>query len=437
MDYAEAVAYLSRRERLGIKFGLENIGKLVEDLGHPEQAYRSILIAGTNGKGSTAALLESILRAGGYRTGRYTSPHLIRLEERIMAEGVLISPEELASVVDAVAGSTSRLRRKGQLLTEPTFFEVTTACAFEFFRRKKLEVAILEVGMGGRWDATNVAPACLTVITKIAMDHERFLGSTLEAIAAEKAATIKSGQPVVTGFIETGPLEVIRAEAARQGSPLFETQREIRVQAEQAQEKQRVRLETPRGIYEEIVCPLVGSYQLENLAVAVRAAEVAEQVGLSISSGAVVSGVAGVAWEGRCERVAGEPQLLIDCAHNALGAGALADYLEAQPHRERVLLFGVMDDKNPDQMLELLLPHFQHIVATRPPNRRAVDPETLVALATARGLLGEAEALPERALLRARRLAGTAGEVVVAGSTFVAGEIKRLLEKEREGEKSD
>jgi dihydrofolate synthase/folylpolyglutamate synthase len=135
--------------------------------------------------------------------------------------------------------------------------------------------------------------------------------------------------------------------------------------------------------------------------------------------------------------VAGEPQLLIDCAHNALGAGALADYLEAQPHRERVLLFGVMDDKNPDQMLELLLPHFQHIVATRPPNRRAVDPETLVALATARGLLGEAEALPERALLRARRLAGTAGEVVVAGSAFLAGEIKRLLEKEREGEKSD
>ncbi len=391
MNYAEAVAYLSRRERLGIKFGLENISRLSEDLGHPENAYRSILIAGTNGKGSTAAFLESILRSAGYRTGLYTSPHLIRLEERMMADGSLISPAELASVVDAVAGSTSRLRKDGALLTEPTFFETTTACAFEFFRRKNVEVSVVEVGMGGRWDATNIAPASLAVITKIAKDHEQFLGASLEAIAAEKAAIIKSGQPVVAGFIEPAALAVIRAEATRQRSPICETKKEVRIQAKQAQDKQRVHLETPRTTYEEIVCPLVGAYQLENLAVAVRAAEVAEQVGFTVSAESVVSGVASVNWEGRCERVAGEPELLIDSAHNPLGAGALADYLQGQTQRNRVLLFGVMDDKKVDQMLDLLCPHFEDMVATCPRTPRARDPATLVALAKGRRLVGGAE----------------------------------------------
>jgi dihydrofolate synthase/folylpolyglutamate synthase len=430
MNHAEAAAYLLSRERLGIKFGLENIGGLVEALGHPERSYASGLIAGTNGKGSTAALLESILRAAGYRTGRYTSPHLIRLEERMMVSGELITPNELAAVVEVVKHHAERLRKEEILLTEPTFFEIVTACAFEFFRRRDVDVAVLEVGMGGRWDATNVAPASLAVITEIGMDHERYLGSTLTEIASEKAAIIKDGQPVVTGFLSAEPLEVVRAEAARRGSPLFETEKEVRIEAEPAEKGQYVRLETPQALYESIHLPLEGAFQAENLAVAVRASEVASLVGIEIPQEAVLSGVPNTVWEARIERVEGRPGLLIDSAHNALGTAALGSHLADHHHGGRVLLFALMDDKAPSEVLAPLQRHFLAMVATRPPNRRARNPSDLVRVAEALGLQAEAVEPVEQALTRACELAGAEGEVVVAGSTYLAGEVKRLLEED-------
>jgi dihydrofolate synthase/folylpolyglutamate synthase len=432
MNYESAVAYLTGHERLGIKFGLENIGRLVEALGHPEKSYRSILVAGTNGKGSTVALLEAILRAAGYRTGRYTSPHLVRLDERIMAEGKLILPDELCAVVEKVRTVTVRLRREQKLLTEPTFFELTTACAFEFFREKAIEIAVLEVGMGGRWDATNVAPADLTAVTNIGLDHERFLGTTLEAIAAEKAATIKSGRPVVTAIAEEGPLAVVRSEAARRGSPMFEVGREVRARAKEVEGGQWVRLETPQAIYPEVFLPLFGAHQVENLALAVRIAELASHMGFEITKDAVSSGVASTAWEGRLEKIEGCPSLLIDAAHNPMGAAALARYLDGHPHPNRVLVYGVMKDKKSSAMLELLLPHVQHMVVTRPPSPRAQDPETVARGAARQGVSAKAVDSPERALASARRLAGKTGEVIVSGSIFLAGDVKRLLLLEKE-----
>jgi dihydrofolate synthase/folylpolyglutamate synthase len=429
MNHAEAIAYLLSRERLGIKFGLENIGGLVEALGHPERSYSTVLIAGTNGKGSTAALFESILRAAGFRSGRYTSPHLIRLEERMMASGELITPDELAAVVEVVKRHTERLRGEEILLTEPTFFEIVTACAFEFFRRRDVEVAALEVGMGGRWDATNVAPASLTVITEIGMDHERYLGSTLTEIASEKAATIKDGQPVVAGFLDPVPLEVVRAEATRRGSPLFETEKEVRIETQLAEKGQQVRLETPRSVYESVHLPLEGVFQAENLAVAVRASEVASLVGIDVPHEAVLTGVPAVSWEARIERVEGRPGLLIDSAHNALGTAALGRYLAGRRKVGRILLFALMDDKDPDGVLAPLLPFVSAMVATRPPNRRARSAADLARAANAQGLQAEAVEVVEEALARARKLAGDEGEVVVAGSTYLAGEVKRLLQE--------
>ena len=417
-------------ERLGIKFGLENIEGLAEELGRPERCYHSILVAGTNGKGSTAALLESVLRSAGYCTGRYTSPHLVRLEERMMVAGELISAEELASVVERVSDIATRLRSREKLLTEPTFFEVTTACAFEFFRRKGVEVAVLEVGMGGRWDATNIVPASMTIITRIGLDHERFLGDTLEAIASEKAATIKPGCPVVVGALSREALEVVRAQAERQGSPLFETQKETRVEAETVHGNQKVRLVTPEAVYEELLLPLLGAHQVENLAVAVRAAEIASSVGLAVSREAVRSGVADTQWEARLEKVGGRPSLLIDSAHNPLGAAALARYLASQSNHRRVLLFALMDDKSIPGILEPLVPHVRAVVATRPPNRREKDPQSVVDWAIEKGLAAEAIEPTDRALARARELAGEDGEVVVAGSTFLAGEVKQILAEE-------
>ena len=430
MNHADAMTYLLDLERLGIKFGLENIEGLAQELGHPERSYRSILVAGTNGKGSTAALLESILRAAGYRTGRYTSPHLVRLEERMTVAGALISAEELASVVERVRDAAKRLRKRETLLTEPTFFEVTTACAFEFFRRKGAEVAVLEVGMGGRWDATNIVPASMTIITRIGLDHERFLGNTLEAIASEKAATIKPGCPVVVGSLEREALEVVRAEAARQGSLLFETDKETSVEAETINGKQKVRLVTPEAVYEELLLPLRGAHQVENLAVAVRAAEISASVGFNVSREAVRSGVADTQWEARLEKICSRPSLLIDSAHNPLGAAALARYLASQPHHHRVLLFALMDDKSIPGILGPLLPHVRAMVVTKPPNRRARNPQPVVDWAVENGLAAEAIEATDRALARARQLAGEEGEIIVAGSTFLAGEVKRILEEE-------
>jgi dihydrofolate synthase/folylpolyglutamate synthase len=430
MKYDEAVAYLLSRERLGIKFGLENIEGLAADLGHPERTYQSILIAGTNGKGSTAALLESMFRAAGYCTGRYTSPHLVRLEERMTVGGEAISPRELTSVVIAVRDSALRLRRDETLLTEPTFFEITTACAFEFFRRSEVQVAVFEVGMGGRWDATNIVPAEMALITPIGMDHERYLGNDLASIAAEKAAIIKPGRPVVAGFIAPVALEVVRAEAERQDAPLFEVAKEVRFQVKSSKGIQRIHLETPEGRYEDLVLPLAGRHQAENAALAVRAAEVAARIGLEVPREAVVSGVSSTHWEARLERIPGTPALLIDSAHNPLGAEALARYLAETSNRPRVLLFAVMDDKNVSEVLKPLQPFFGAIVATRPPNRRSMKPEAIVHQAIAMGLVAETVEPTERALAKARSMAGVDGEVVVAGSTFLAGEVKRLLELE-------
>ncbi len=430
MEYDEAVAYLLSRERLGIKFGLENIEGLAADLGHPERTYRSILIAGTNGKGSTAAFLESILRAAGFRTGRYTSPHLVRLEERMTAEGKLISPRELASVVTTVRDSVLRLRRKETLLTEPTFFEITTACAFEFFRRRDVQAAVFEVGMGGRWDATNIVPAGMAVITPIGMDHERYLGNDLPTIAAEKAAIIKPGRPVVAGFIAPAALEVVRAEAECRNAPLFEVAKEVRFDVRFSKGIDHIHLETPEDRYDDLVLPLAGRHQAENAAVAVRAAEVAARIGLEVPREAVVVGVGSTRWEARIERIPGRPALLIDSAHNPLGAEALASYLADASDRPRVLLFAVMEDKKISEVLKPLRPFFHAVVATRPPNRRSTEPEAIVRQVRAMGLAVEAVEPTERALARARSMAGADGEVVIAGSTFLAGEVKRLLELE-------
>ncbi|MGH9460112.1 MAG: bifunctional folylpolyglutamate synthase/dihydrofolate synthase [Vicinamibacteria bacterium] len=430
MDHAAAVAYLVGHERLGIKFGLENIGLLVEALEHPERCWQSILIAGTNGKGSTTALLESILRAAGLRTGRYTSPHLVRLEERIMANGELISPDELVGVVEKVKFVTDRLRQQRTLLADPTFFELTTACALEFFRLKEIDVAVIEVGMGGRWDATNIVPAGLSAVTNVGLDHERFLGSTVRAIAAEKAAIIKPGRPVVTSVADSEPLAVIRAEADRQRAPLFEVPREVTAVAKEAERGQWVRMETRQTVYPELFLPLIGAHQVENLSLAVRVAELTSHLGFRVSSEAVSKGVASTVWEGRLERVGGSPDLILDAAHNPMGAAALARYFEDHPHSDRVLLYGVLKDKKSARMLDLLAPQFQHLIVTRPPSRRAQDPEVVSRQAERLGFKATAVDSPEQALAKARRLAGGSGEVLVAGSIFLVGEVKRILANE-------
>ena len=416
----QALHYLKGREKFGIKFGLENISKLAEALGHPEQRYRSALVAGTNGKGSTVALLDSILRASGMRVGRYTSPHIRHLSERIVVDGRPVSDTELVRAV-------ARVETVGEEVGEPTFFEALTATAFDCFAASSVELAIFEVGMGGRWDATNVAPADVSVITPIGFDHERFLGDTITAIAGEKAAIIKPGRPVVVGRLVPEALSVVVAEARRVEAPLVLALDDVEIHHDQPAPEEPghvVRLRTPAADYGELHLPLEGEHQVDNLVVAVRAAELLRD---DLAPASVREGVRATRWPGRLERVPGRPSLLFDAAHNIMAARRLATYLERRRGRRRVLLFGVMKDKRVYEMLEALLPHVDHVVATMPEMSRARGPAPLAAWAEEHGTPAEAVASTSRALDRAKELAGLDGEVVVAGSIFLLGEVYEAM----------
>lgn len=424
MTYDEALVYLKGRERFGIKFGLANIDRLAEALGRPERRYASLLVAGTNGKGSTTALAESILRASGLRSGRYTSPHLRFVEERILIEGRPIPREELAASLSRVREAAERLFEDEPERSAPTYFEAMTAAAFLAFAERGIDVAVLEVGMGGRFDATNIAPAQVSVIAPIGFEHERFLGSTLAAIAAEKAAIIKEGRPVVAGRLEPEALEVVRREAELRKAPLILALEDLEMESEESGAGQRVWLRTPSRDYGTLELPLAGEHQLDNLAVAVRAVE-CYSTSLAVES--VARGVASTEWPGRLQRIEGKPPLLLDAAHNIMAAAALVRYLKSHPHPRRVLLFGVMKDKRVWEMLDQLLPLASYFIATRPEMSRARDPEKLARYAKEGGVPGEAVRSPERALARAREVAGPDGEVLVAGSIFLLGEVLSAL----------
>jgi dihydrofolate synthase/folylpolyglutamate synthase len=422
MTYEEALVYLKGREKFGIKFGLANVDRLAEALGRPERQYRSLLVAGTNGKGSTVALSESILRASGLSTGRYTSPHLRFVEERIHIQGAPIARDELASAVSRVAEAAERLFESDASV--PTYFETMTAAAFLAFAERRVDVAILEVGMGGRFDATNIAPADVSVIAPIGFDHERFLGGTIAAIAAEKAAIIKPGRPVVVGRLDPEALEVVRREATSKNARLVCALDGVRIRSEESPSGQRVWLETPSRDYGALELPLPGEHQLDNLALAVRSVECFSE---PVDVAAVARGVAATEWPGRLQRIEGGPPILLDAAHNVMATDALVRYLKSHPHPKRVLLFGVMKDKRVWEMLEQLLPQVSYFIATRPEMSRARDPEKLARFAKEHGVPAEAVRSPGAALARARELAGPDGEVLVAGSIFLLGEIQSAL----------
>jgi dihydrofolate synthase/folylpolyglutamate synthase len=306
----------------------------------------------------------------------------------------------------------------------PTYFEAMTAAAFFAFAERGVEVAVLEVGMGGRFDATNIAPADVSVIAPIGFDHEQFLGTTLAAIAAEKAAIIKKGRPVVVGRLAPEALSVVRREAEARSAPLISALEGVAVRSEESANGQRVWLETPSRDYGVLDLPLTGEHQLDNLALAVRAVECYSD---SLAVESVARGVAATEWPGRLQRIEGKPSLLLDAAHNVMATEALVRYLESHPRPGRVLLFGVMKDKRVWEMLEQLLPHVSSFIATRPEMSRARDPEELARFAKGRGVPAEAVRSPAAALARARELAGPEGEVLVAGSIFLLGEVLPAL----------
>ena len=420
-------------ERFGIRPGLDTIRRLMAALGDPQAAYPSIIVAGTNGKGSVAAMIDSALRAAGYRAGRYTSPHLTSITERFTAGGTAIREDALREEAAGVLRQADALLRRDGLPHPPTFFEATTAIALSWFRRAAVDVAVVEVGLGGRLDATNVLTPTAGVITSIGLDHREHLGDTLEAVAGEKAGIVKPGMVVVT--TETAPpaVGVIEDACRRRGARLVRAAEDTTIALQGEGPRPRIEVTTPRRRYPAFPLGLAGAHQRSNAAGAIRLLETLAGAGLPVAPEAIVRGLSEVAWPGRLDliRVPGRGAVLLDGAHNPPAAAALARHLgDAFPGRLPIVC-AVMRDKDADGIIDRLAPRASRIVCTAPRNPRAIPARALAARARARapGIPVTAEDDPGRALETAWRTAET---VCATGSIFLVGQLLAALRERRE-----
>jgi dihydrofolate synthase/folylpolyglutamate synthase len=428
-------------------FTLDRMRALMRLLGNPHERLRIVHIAGSKGKGSTAAMLASILQRAGFRTGLFTSPHLVRVEERIQVDGKPVTAEELTALLEAVRAAVA----SGRL--EPTFFEVATALGFLHFVRRRVEVAVIEVGLGGRLDSTNVCRPLVAVITSISHDHTQMLGSRLASIAAEKAGIVKPGRPVISGATVPEAREVIERICRERNAPLWQLGREIRYQYEpgkvtaEATTAARVRIEVIRdqgseargqesGVRSQETDPsafslgLLGEHQAANAAVAAAVVERLREQGLHVSDAAVASGLAEVQWPARLEVLARRPLLVLDCAHNVASMQALVQTLETSfPPARRWLIFAASGDKDLAGIFQVLAPHFRHAFLTAyTSGTRAVPPEELALLLhSVADLPYTVCRTPAEASQAARAQAYPDDQIVITGSVFLAGELRPLL----------
>jgi dihydrofolate synthase/folylpolyglutamate synthase len=421
MTYAAAVSYLYSLQKHGIKLGLDTMTALVGRLGMPQARYQNLHIAGTNGKGSTAALTASMFQAGGYRVGLYTSPHLVEFRERIRVDGRMIPESEIARLTEVV-------RSVSEPDLSPTFFEFTTAMALKYFAESKVDAAVCEVGMGGRFDATNVVSPLACAITTIALDHQQYLGNTLESVAFEKAGIIKPGVPVITGRLPREAFETIKRIAADRHAQLLSLGKDFQVEGE-----------TPAGFsysgggvrYENLSCPLLGAHQLENCACALSLVEAARQHRRGVGEAAIREGLRQVQWEGRLEVVARAPLMLLDGAHNPAAADALAEYLRAfrtsNPGSRVILVLAMMRDKDHRGFVEPFNGLVDDVVLTQADVKRSATVEELLPVIGAIWPHVQTHAWVAGALGEARRLARPQDAICVTGSLMLVGEVKAAL----------
>lgn len=415
----------------GIKPGLETAEALVEALGHPEQSFAVVHVAGTNGKGSVCAMLESVLRAGGLRVGLYTSPHLVRFNERIRVAGEPIADSELAELFELVEPCADRVAQAAGG-REVTFFELTTALAFEHFRRQRVQVAVVEVGMGGRLDATNVVLPLVSVITRIGLEHTQYLGTTLEAIAGEKAGIIKAGRPVVCGAMPDEAREVVRTTAASRGAPFVDAAERVNVRrVSQGMEGQKVAIAGADADYGTVTLRLLGRHQLENCATAVAAVEtLADHSPIAVPAGTLKAGLAAAAWSGRLQVLSMDPPVLLDGAHNPDGARALAVALKELRGKRKVgLVWGMCGDKDALGFAKALGGQVHRCWTVPIATERSLPPEKLAQMARTGGWEAEPIVKLDVALGAAWQWARESGGMVcIAGSLFLAGEVLEVIQ---------
>ena len=419
-------AILRRLETFGVKLGLERMRLLLAELGDPQRRLPAVLVAGSNGKGSTSALLAAMASAGGYRTGLYTSPHLESVEERLRIDGRAVPLERLGGLLDRVVGAAERATGE-----PPTYFEALTAAAFLWMAAEEVELAVLEVGMGGRLDATNTADPVLSLVTSISLEHREHLGDTLAAIAREKAGILRPGRPALAWVEEPEALAAIREVAAEVGADLGSAAELVRVESRKdMKDGQRVHLTTPAGSY-HLATRLVGPHQVRNLGLAVLAAEALAGLGWPrLDAAAVAMGAARCRWPGRLETIVlpGGRRVLLDAAHNPEASQVLAAWLErlGEPYD---LLFGVLGDKEVSGMLAPLARRARRVLLTTPASDRARPASDLRAWLP-EGVAATIE--PELGIALERGLAPGAPTLVACGSIYLIGAVRRLL-RERYG----
>jgi len=428
MNYQECLNYLDElgHELRGVKFGLEAITRIMGALGDPHRRYPTAIVAGTNGKGSTSAILASILRHAGYRPGLYTSPHLVRVNERMQVNGREISDQEFAHSFGAIRETVDLLLAQNLLELRPSFFEFLTATAFLHFARARVDFAVLEVGMGGRLDATNVTEPRVAVITNIDLDHQQFLGTTRAEIAREKAGVIKPGRPVVSACADPEAAAVIRRRAEELGAPLVEAASLARIaNLRDRQGRFEFDFELNGDYFSDLVLPLLGRFQVENAVAAVTAAWQLRGQGLRITHSAILEGLRHASWPGRLEKINERPLVLLDGAHNPAGARAVATFVQDQlKGRKLRLVYASMRDKAIGEISEILFPLAQEVYLTQPEQPRAASPEEILAEARFRPSRVILEPSPSRALERAVQASAPEDAVLAAGSLFLVGAIK-------------
>mgnify|MGYP001144640423 CR=1 FL=1 len=423
-DLPAAITWLFGLQKYGIKFGLSSTLNLLSRLGLDHSRGEYVHIAGTNGKGSVAAMLSAILTAAGYPAALFTSPHLVRLNERFRLAERDIDDARLLALINRVHGVIDETE-------PPTFFEFVTAMAFLYFLEEGARPIILETGMGGRLDATNIVSPLVSIITNISMDHQEFLGNTLKEVAAEKAGIIKPGAPLITGARQRRVLEIFSRRCQEVQVPMYVADRHFRVRG------------SPPGRFSyfglgweipDLTVNLPGRHQYGNAALALAALEILARRGFDLPEAAIRRGLTQVRWPGRLERLASDPRILLDGAHNPAAAGILARTLKQLRKTGRlILVLGVMADKDVDGILKKLVPPAHTVICTRPRYFRATRPEDLAARVTALGGTPLTAASVPEAIRQARELAGDGDHIVITGSLYMVGEAKAFFEAAEAG----
>jgi dihydrofolate synthase/folylpolyglutamate synthase len=429
-QYRETIDYLYALQKHGIKLALSNSLRLMVSLGSPHRKFRSVHVAGTNGKGSTAAFIAGMLRAAGYRVGLYTSPHLVSFTERIRINGDPISEKRVVELAQRVRKAYGGLKPAGESAAmSPTFFEVTTAIAFIYFAEEEVDIAVIEVGMGGRLDSTNVIIPLVSVITNIDLEHTEFLGTTLEQIATEKAGIIKPGVPVVTGAVQPDVVSVIERTAEAKAAGISRLSRDFMPENVVSGAEPVFDYRGRKAAYEGLKLRLIGRYQVDNACLALAAVEYLREAGIAVDEQAVRRGLEQTHWEGRMERIAKRPDIYLDGAHNPASAKKLAATVGElkTAYGQLVLVIGILGDKDYQGIANEIVPLADRVVVTRPQYSRALDVPFLAGeIRKLHTRVTTAETVAE-AIALARDDASSDDLILVTGSLYMVGDARALL----------